>query len=214
MTPDADRAGAAGAEGSVRPALCEAPPLVPIGEDTWRIFTLLKKSRKLARSLEKDGFPASGKDQLASIERRVREFRRRFKELEQLLRTRDLDLSLADAAVVRLQRQLAGASEEASRSSIERSLDHAVRHRDHVIAVMRSRNAYVARLQELYHHVRQLHSHLMMVDTAAPAEADDIVGEIDALVGAVDAVDVVRKEVHSTLEQRRAASRRAGGSTG
>ena len=39
-------------------ALSPAPHPIPIGEDTWRIFTLLKKSKKLTRSLEKDGFPA------------------------------------------------------------------------------------------------------------------------------------------------------------
>ena len=87
-----------------------------------------------------------------------------------------------------------------------RSLEHADRHREHVLTVMQARNTYVVRLGELYHHVRQLHSHMMMMDTPAVAESDGLIGEIDALVTAVDAVDVVRKEVQSSLSGRRASA--------
>ncbi len=172
--------------------------------DTWKVFSLLKKCRKLARSLEKDGFPETGKQRLQSIEQRLKEFRKRLKELEQLLRTRELDLPLAEAEMRKIQRLLTASQTDEERVSLRRSLQHAVQHREHIVEVMKSRNLYILRLDELYHHVRQLHSHLMMVDSPAPAETTDIVAEIDALVESVDAVDVVRKEVQATLEQRRA----------
>lgn len=172
--------------------------------DTWKVFSLLKKCRKLTRSLEKDGFPETGKQRLLGIEQRLKEFRKRLKELEQLLRTRELDLPHADAELRKIQKFLSAALSDDEQTSLRTSLQHAARHREHIIEVMRSRNLYVLRLDELYHHVRQLHSHLMMVDSPAPDETTDIVAEIDALVESVDAVDVVRKEVQATLEQRRA----------
>ncbi len=142
-----------------------------------------------------------------AIEKRVGDLRKRFKELEQLLRTRELDIKLAEHEIAKLDKALAqpGRPEEEI-APLRRSLDHAERHREHVLSVMQARNTYVVRLGELYHHVRQLHSHMMMMDTPALVESDDLIGEIDALVSAVDAVDVVRKEVQSSLSERSAGA--------
>jgi len=171
----------------------------------------LRKSRKLARSLEKDGFPETGKERLLSIEKRVVDLRKRFKELEQLLRTRELDIKLADHEIAKIARSTADPERsEEQLQSLRRAMEYARRHREHILSVMQARNTYVIRLQELYQHVRQLHSHMMMMDTPALVESDELVSEIDALVASVDAVDVVRKEVQSSLESRsraRAAAR-------
>ena len=176
-----------------------APRRIPLGDDTWKIFELLRKCRKLARSLQRDGFPDAGKEQLLGIERRVGELRQRFKELEQLLRTRELDLGLADREIKKLDRRLASAQGDMEKESVERSMAHAVHHREHVLSVMDARNRYVLRLQELYHHVRQLHSSMMVMNSPAQVEADELIEEIDALVASVEAVEVVRREVQSTL---------------
>jgi len=177
-----------------------------MGDETWKVFELLRKSRKLVKSLERDGFPSSGKEQLESIDRRVRDLRKRFKELEQLLRTRDLDIRLADHEIAKLERSLTETDRSQDEvASLRRALAHAEAHREHIVMVMQARNTYVTRLQELYYHVRQLHSHMMMVDTPAVVESDELIEEIDALVDAVDAVELVRKEVQSSLERRRAA---------
>ena len=136
----------------------------------------------------------------------MRELRKKFKELEQLLRTRELDIRLADHEIVKLERSLSEQDRSGEEiASLKRALAHAEAHREHILMVMQARNTYVTRLQELYYHVRQLHSHMMMVDTPAPVESDELIEEIDALVDAVDAVDLVRKEVQSSLEQRRTA---------
>ena len=146
-----------------------------------------------------------------AIEKRVVDLRKRFKELEQLLRTRELDVKLADHEIAKIGRSMADPERsEEQLESLKRAMEYAQRHRAHILSVMQARNTYVIRLQELYQHVRQLHSHMMMMDTPAPVESDELVSEIDALVAAVDAVDVVRKEVLSSLETRnqaRAAAR-------
>ena len=176
-----------------------APKRIPLGDDTWKIFELLRKCRKLARSLERDGFPDAGKEQLQGIEKRVGELRQRFKELEQLLRTRELDLRHADREIKKLERRLESAHGHMERESVERSMAHAVHHREHILSVMEARNRYVLRLQELYHHVRQLHSSMLVMNCPAQVEADELIEEIDALVASVEAVEVVRREVQSTL---------------
>ena len=176
-----------------------APRRIPLGDNTWKVFELLRKCRKLARSLERDGFPDAGKEQLLGIERRVGELRQRFKELEQLLRTRELDLGLADREIKKLDRRLASAQGEMEKESFGRSMAHAIHHREHVLSVMDARNRYVLRLQELYHHVRQLHSSMMVMDSPAQVEADELIEEIDALGASVEAVELVRREVQSTL---------------
>ena len=135
----------------------------------------------------------------------MRELRKKFKELEQLLRTRELDIRLADHEIAKLERSLSERDRSPEEvASLKRALAHAETHREHIVMVMQARNTYVTRLQELYYHVRQLHSHMMMVDTPAPVESDELIEEIDALVDAVDAVDLVRKEVQSSLDQRKA----------
>ena len=178
-----------------------APRLIPIGDDTWRVFDLLKKCQKLARSLEKDGFPEAGEDQLRSMERRVLELRKRFKELEQLLRTRDMDLPHADREIRRVESQLKAVQSEEDAAPLQRALEHAERHRANVLSVMMARNQYVVRLQELYHHVRRLHSQMMMMDSPAPSDSDELIEEIDALVHSVEAVEVVRREVQATITE-------------
>ena len=180
---------------------------IPIGDDTWKVFDLLRKCRKLARGLEKDGFPEAGKAQLVAMEKRVAELRKRFRELEQLLRTRDMDRALADREIRKLEKRLSSAGGEEEALSVVRSLEHAHRHRDHVLSVMNARNTYVIRLQELYHHVRQLHSSMMVMGSPAPMDADDLIEEIDALGNSVDAVELVRREVQSTLQARSAAAK-------
>ena len=138
------------------------------------------------------------------------DLRKRFKELEQLLRTRELDIKLADHEIAKIDRSMADPERDQEQlQSLRRSLDHAIRHRDHILSVMQARNTYVIRLQELYQHVRQLHSHMMMMDTPAPVESDELVSEIDALVTSVDAVDVVRKEVQASMDSRRKAASRS-----
>ncbi len=193
--PTAAPAGTAGPAPGPRPA----PRRIPVGDNTWKIFDLLRKCRKLSRNLERDGFPDAGKEQLQGIERRVGDLRKRFRELEQLLRTRELDLGLADREIKKLDRRLSTAQGEMERESVQRSMAHAVHHREHVLSVMEARNRYVLRLQELYHHVRQLHSSMMVMDSPAQAEPDELIEEIDALVASVEAVEVVRREVQSTL---------------
>ena len=176
-----------------------APRLIPVGDDTWRVFDLLKKCQKLARSLEKDGFPEQGEDQLKSMERRVTDLRKRFKELEQLLRTREMDLSHADREIKKVEGQIRTVQSEEDAAPLNRALEHAERHRANVLSVINARNQYVVRLQERYHHVRQLHSHMMVMDSPAPSDSDELIEEIDALVHSVEAVEVVRKQVQSTL---------------
>ncbi len=179
-----------------------APRLIPIGDDTWRVFDLLKRCQKLARSLEKDGFPEQGEDQLQAMEQRVLDLRKRFKELEQLLRTREMDLAHADREIKKVENQIRAVQTEADATPLQRALEHAERHRANVLSVMHARNQYVVRLQELYHHVRRLHSHMMVMDSPAPSDSDELIEEIGSLVHSVEAVEVVRKEVQATLTQR------------
>lgn len=179
-----------------------APRLIPVGDDTWRVFDLLKKCQKLARSLEKDGFPEQGEDQLKSMESRVTDLRRRFKELEQLLRTRDMDISHADHEIKKVENQIRAVQSEEDAAPLQRALEHAEHHRANVLAVINARNQYVVRLQELYHHVRQLHSRMMVMDSPAPSDSDELIEEIDSLVHSVEAVEVVRREVQATIGTR------------